>query len=62
METELYLTVNVPADWDDGRIHEYGRNADGAEFLEDGYFSGGWYVSPDIIHEDYDPDHEVVNS
>ena len=62
METDLYLTVNVPAEWDDERIYEYGCNADGAEFLEDGDYSGGWYVSTDIIHEEYDPDHGVVDS
>ena len=62
METELYLTVNVPADWDDERIYQYGCNAEGAEFLEESHHNGGWYVSRDIRQEDYDPIYDVVDS
>ncbi len=62
METDLYLTLNVPIDWDHDRIYEYARDVDGSVFNDDGGFSGSWYVSRDIIDKEFDPDEEFIHT
>lgn len=60
METDLYLIINVPKDWDDDRIYEYARGVDGSCFTPDE--GGSWYVSQDIQQEEFDKDQVFIHT
>lgn len=57
METDCYCHLNVPEDWDDDRIYQYGKEMDGSAFISaEGLLDNAWFVSPNIVHQPYNPD------
>ena len=61
--TQCYQRINVPVTWTDDEIVEWAKDAGVMNFeAEDGYKSGDFVVSPDVLVIEHDPNESKADS